>query len=70
MESIVSILLVIIGIYLVIGVIAYFPLLKKGIPSFDESMHGTATIIQNLDFSRGSCTLATFGFEMEKSEII
>jgi hypothetical protein len=48
METIVSFVLSIIGIYLLIGVIAYFPLLRKGIPSFDDSMHETPLLFKIL----------------------
>lgn len=50
METIVSLVLSIIGIYLLIGVIAYFPLLRKGIPSFDDSMHETPLFFKILIF--------------------
>jgi hypothetical protein len=41
METIISFVLSIIGIYLLIGVLVLLPLLRKGIPSFDDSMHET-----------------------------
>ena len=50
METIVSLILSIMGIYLLIGVIAYFPLLRKGIPSFDDSMHETPFLFKILIF--------------------
>ncbi len=50
METIVSLILSILGIYLLIGVIAYFPLLRKGIPSFDDSMHETPLLFKILIF--------------------
>jgi putative effector of murein hydrolase len=50
METIVNLILSIIGIYLLIGVIAYFPLLRKGIPSFDDSMHETPLLFKILIF--------------------
>jgi hypothetical protein len=50
METLASILLIIVGIYLVIGIIAYLPLLKKGIPSFDESFHQTPLFFKILIF--------------------
>jgi hypothetical protein len=50
METVVSLGLSIIGIYLVIGGIAYFPLIRKGIPSFDDSMHETPLLFKVLIF--------------------
>jgi hypothetical protein len=48
METIVGLILSAIGIYLLIGVIAYFPLIRKGIPSFDDSMHETPLLFKVL----------------------
>ena len=50
MELIVSLVLSVIGIYLLIGVVAYFPLLRKAIPSFDDSMHETPLLFKILIF--------------------
>ena len=50
MENFIRILLVLVGIYLVMGIIAYFPLLKKGIPTFDDSMHETPLFFKILVF--------------------
>ena len=50
MENLVRILLIIASIYLVVGVVAYFPLVKKIIPTFDESMHETPLFFKILVF--------------------
>ena len=50
MENFIRILLILVGIYLVMGIIAYFPLLKKGIPTFDDSMHETPLFFKILVF--------------------
>lgn len=50
MELFVSSILIIVGIYLLIGVFVYFPLLNKGIPSFDDSMHETPLSFKVLIF--------------------
>ena len=50
MENLIRILLILVGIYLVMGIIAYFPLLKKGIPTFDDSMHETPLFFKILVF--------------------
>ena len=50
MENFIRILLILVGIYLVIGVVAYFPLVKKIIPNFDESMHETPLFFKILVF--------------------
>lgn len=50
MESLISSMLIIVGIYLLIGLFAYFPLIKKGIPSFDDSMHETPLSFKILVF--------------------
>ena len=50
MELVISVLLSIVGIYLLIGVIAYFPLMRKGIPTFDDSMGHTPIAFKILIF--------------------
>lgn len=50
MELLVISILIIVGIYLLIGLFAYFPLLKKGIPTFDDSMHETPLSFKLLIF--------------------
>ena len=49
-ETLTSLFLVVIGVYLAAGVLAYFPLLKKGIPSLDDSMHDTSLFFKILLF--------------------
>ena len=48
MENFIRILLILAGIYLAMGFITYFPLLKKGIPTFDDSMHETPFVFKVL----------------------
>jgi hypothetical protein len=50
METLASTFLSIIGIYLLIGILLYFPLVKKGILTFDESMHETPLFFKILIF--------------------
>jgi hypothetical protein len=50
METLVTIILYIIYVYLLIGILLYFPLVKKGILTFDESMHETPLFFKILIF--------------------
>ena len=66
METIVGFILSAIGIYLLIGVVAYFPLLRKGIPSFDDSMHETPFLFKLLIFPGVVALWLPLFFKMEK----
>ena len=50
METIASVFLIILYIYFGIGVLASLPLVKKIIPTFDESMHETPLFFKILTF--------------------
>jgi uncharacterized membrane protein len=50
MEITVKIILIFTAIYLIIGILIYFPLIKKGIITFDESMHETPLFFKILIF--------------------
>ena len=50
MEIAVKVVLIFIAIYLIIGILIYFPLIKKGIITFDESMHETPLFFKILIF--------------------
>lgn len=49
-ETVVSVLLIAIGIYLLIGIVFYFPFISKGVHTFDDGVRSAPVFMKILIF--------------------